>query len=111
MTTSKYYPSSYFLSTGLGNRPSYTWRWIIWEMNLALKGGRWRVGDGKSIGSMVLSLSRSLIDTTVKSLISDESWNEGLLTNIFSKDDVDVIQCIPLCLSPQPDSFFWHALW
>lgn len=46
---SRYYPRGTFMEATTGYQPSYGWRSIISAREVVEKGGRWIVGDGKSI--------------------------------------------------------------
>lgn len=44
-----YFPNGDFLSTQLGNNPSYTWRSIMSAQLVVQHDIRWQVGNGQSI--------------------------------------------------------------
>lgn len=45
----KYFWNSDYLSAGLGSRPSFVWRSIIWGRGILEKGLICRIGDGRSV--------------------------------------------------------------
>ncbi|KAK3212709.1 hypothetical protein Dsin_017415 [Dipteronia sinensis] len=107
------------------NRPasSFIWRSLCWGKEVLEKGLRWRVGDGTSIRVYtdkwiprqstfkIMSLP-SLgvgIHTTVDHLFSPSGgWDNRLLEQSFSEDDVKAIQSIPVGSRRCGDSLIWH---
>ncbi|XP_040987756.1 uncharacterized mitochondrial protein AtMg00310-like [Juglans microcarpa x Juglans regia] len=45
----KYFPKAHYFYASIGTNPSYAWKGIWEAMNLLLKGGRWSIGNGKSV--------------------------------------------------------------
>ncbi|KAL5756462.1 hypothetical protein ACOSQ2_021208 [Xanthoceras sorbifolium] len=117
----RYFPSSSFLNSSLGNHPSFIWRSILWGRYVLCKGLRWRVGDGKNISVYddpwipkpstfrVISPRWLPAGVSVAGLISaDGNWCEEVIRSYFTAEEADCIMSIPLSRSPCPDSFLWH---
>lgn len=120
---SRYYPRVTFLEAKAGYQPSYRWRSIISAREVVKEGGRWIVGDGKSIRiwkdvwmpSMELITSRGdscilgeealveeLVDTTTR------QWNRSLIYNVFNQQEALKIVSIPISHSLPRDKICWH---
>ncbi|KAA3479525.1 reverse transcriptase [Gossypium australe] len=115
----KYYSNTDFLSSGLGNLPSYTWKSIWAAKGLLLSGLCWRVGTGHDIrieedvwvpnvpGLLIKQRVKRHNITMVADLIDSnaKSWKTELIWNTFSEDDVQKILQIPLAHLPHDDFF------
>ncbi|KAL0007003.1 hypothetical protein SO802_008505 [Lithocarpus litseifolius] len=101
---------------------SYAWRSILKGQDVLMKGARWRVGSGESIGiwndawlpsleyPRVLSNPvTSFEDMKVNDLIDPVSkqWDAGLLQGLFSSQEVELIMSIPLCRTYIEDKLIW----
>ncbi|CAN0893012.1 Uncharacterized mitochondrial protein AtMg00310 [Linum grandiflorum] len=106
----KYFPRGDFLSTRLGNRPSYVWRSIHAAQMVVREGCRWRLRDGRSVKvfsepwlreeqncylDTVPSLQ--LNDLTVNDLLIPNLriWDEHLLNLLFCDRDIQAIRSMP----------------
>ncbi|KAL4325746.1 hypothetical protein GQ457_11G020100 [Hibiscus cannabinus] len=118
----KYYHNSNFLKSTLGSNPSLTWRSIWSAKKLILSGLRWRVGSGTSISiweDFWLNEKKQRLITTprieglqsVADLIhpSSNTWNHGLISEIFSEEDADSILSIPLASNRNEDKLIWYG--
>jgi hypothetical protein len=120
----KYYSDCTVLEAPLGSKPSFAWRSIQGSCDLLREGLVWRVGNGKSIRIWkdrwisspttyrVQSPPRVLDETaTVSSLIDTNTkwWNYALLEQIFSREDLQAIQSIPLSATDQADALIWRG--
>ena len=87
-----------------------------------MRGARWRVGYGESIGvwndawlpslgypRVLSNLVTSLEDMKVIDLIDPVSkqWDEGLLQGLFSFQEVELIMSIPLRRTYIDDKLIW----
>lgn len=45
----KYFPKTSFLEAKIGNNLSVIWRSILESQEVIRKGGKWRIGDRKSV--------------------------------------------------------------
>jgi ribonuclease HI len=112
------------LDAKLGTKPSFAWRSIYGARDLIVEGMIWRVGDGDSIRIWgdkwlpkpstfaVYSAPKVLEpDAKVKELINENSgwWNQNLLNSIFSKEEVEAINTIPISSTQQPDIQVWRG--
>lgn len=117
----KYFPTASFLTAGLGSRPSYIWRSLMWGRGLLSKGVRWRIGDGRSIpiyGSNWLPGSPSLrirsrqslpLSSKVCDLLTASGrWDLDKVQLHFSHEDRLVILQIPLGGPHLPDQLVWN---
>jgi hypothetical protein len=114
----KYFPGSSILEAKLGSRPSFAWRSIFSSCDLLGEGLVWRVGNGEKIRIWkdkwlpspstfrVLSPLISLgPNETVSKLIDVQSkwWNIPLLESLFTKEEANLIQSIPISSTDQED--------
>ena len=117
----RYFKHSYFLKAGLGSKPSYIWRSVLWGKEVLLKGYRWRIGDGKQINIFSscriprLSTFKPITppnlpgNTCVAELIDENNcWKKDKIYQHFSKDDADCIVHIPLSRRQSEDTIIWH---
>ncbi|KAG8499231.1 hypothetical protein CXB51_005735 [Gossypium anomalum] len=118
----KYYPSTDFLNSGLGNLPSYTWKSIWAAKGLLLLGLCWRVGNGHDIriedvwvpnvpGLLINKKDRTQNITMVADLIDSNTraWKTELIWSTFSEVDVPKILQIPLAQHSQNDLLIWRG--
>ena len=100
----------------------YAWSNILKGRDVLMRGARWRVGYGESIGvwndawlpsleyPRVLSNPvTSLEDMKVNDLIDPvlKQWDEDLLQGLFSYQEVKLITSIPLCHTYSEDKLIW----
>ena len=103
---------------------SFAWKSIIRSKNLNKRNGRWRMGDGKTIrifqdawlpnsnaGRILFHRGGFALNSTTIELIDPNSgwWNLGLIDQCFYPPDAQIIISLPLCITPQTDSFVWPA--
>ncbi|KAL5577529.1 hypothetical protein UlMin_019228 [Ulmus minor] len=117
----KYYPNSSIWEADANDSSSYTWKSILWGLNLVAQGTRWRVGNGESISiyqsrwvpipwSFRIS-SPAVLPATLKVsdlLQEDESWNDTLIRSSFLEFEADTILNLPRPSSRAYDSYCWH---
>ncbi|XP_010682933.1 uncharacterized protein LOC104897695 [Beta vulgaris subsp. vulgaris] len=117
----RYYPRSNFLNARRGFDPSYVWRSIWGAKSLLLEGLKWRVGDGSSIGvweeSWLPGESAAVVptpnmespaDLRVSDLLDASGrWDELVLRNHFTEEDILLIREIPLSSRKPPDLQYW----
>ncbi|XP_074318329.1 uncharacterized protein LOC141655135 [Silene latifolia] len=120
----RYYPNGEFLSSNIGNHPSYTWRGI-WEAKGVLGLGlRRRIGDGLStrvwgdawvvsnqMGRVITPQPPGHADMRVADLLIDggKAWNGQLIDDIFLGFEGARIKNIRLSESAINDEWFWCA--
>ncbi|KAL5758729.1 hypothetical protein ACOSP7_021340 [Xanthoceras sorbifolium] len=117
----RYFPSSSFFESGLGNAPSFIWRSILWGRNVLSKGVRWRIGDGSAVSISgdpwiprdnffgVLSPRVLPAGEAVGGLILEAGrWDKELVQRCFDPEEANLILGIPLSLNPRPDSYCWN---
>jgi hypothetical protein len=120
----KYFAGSTFLEASLGARPSYAWRSIHSSCSLLKAGLIWRVGNGARIRIwkdkwlprpttyMIHSSPIGLHpETTVSALIKEDTrwWDLTALNYMFSKEEVSIIQSIPVSMSNKEDRCIWRG--
>jgi hypothetical protein len=120
----KYYPDCLVLEAPLGNQPSFAWRSIQGSSNLVKNGLVWRVGNGKKVRiwkdmwlptptTYMVHSPPNLLDpqATVSQLIDVDTkwWNEALLEQLFSREEVISIQLVSLSTTNQEDTFIWKG--
>ncbi|KAA3463879.1 reverse transcriptase [Gossypium australe] len=119
----KYFPTSYFLYSQLGNRNSYVWRSIWAARGILEKGLIWKVGTGTSISidndawvpnlvnSRLLSSFTGLNDSKVDVLINGQNreWNKEMVENTFEAAEAEMILRIPLGKFPHDDILAWRG--
>ncbi|XP_010495271.1 PREDICTED: uncharacterized protein LOC104772340 [Camelina sativa] len=119
---SRYFEEGDFLSSDLGERPSYAWRSILHGRDLLKRGLRQMIGDGESVmvwssrwildGVMRAPLMKNIIfnlDLKVKDLIDVEShsWDRTKLHYHFYPRDVELI-CKFKPVPRSNDFFIWE---
>ncbi|XP_030479434.1 uncharacterized protein LOC115696684 [Cannabis sativa] len=119
----KYFPHTDFLSSDLGNNPSFVWRSIWGAKDLVKLGASRVIGDGKettilgfpwlpsSSNRYVTSTHPGLINNTVNSLLQTNTscWDIEAVRDLFSPKEADLILAIPLGINSRPDSWAWSA--
>jgi hypothetical protein len=119
----KYYPNEDFMSTHLGNRPSFAGRSILNARGVVENGILWRVGNGETVKiwkdrwlpppSNFLSYSlhqRLAEDARVCSLLDPTTgwWNIRLISENFSSEDVARILSVSPSPLLAPDTMIWR---
>lgn len=105
----KYFPDSDFFGAGLGSRPSFIWRSLLWGRDLLSDGLRWRIGDGylapvygsnwlpRSPSMKVCSVPTLPLTSKVCDLLTvDGLWDVPKITTHFNVEDCAAIFNIPL---------------
>ncbi|CAH9116622.1 unnamed protein product [Cuscuta europaea] len=118
----RYYPGQSYLTTSLGNKPSFIWRSLVEVQDIIRKGVRWRVGDGEfiniwrdpwlpdKINPLILSdCFQGLEEALVAGLLNSrrDVWDEDILKDLFNDRDIDLIRRIPLSNRVVPDRMIW----
>ena len=120
----KYYPDCSTLEAPLGKKPSFAWRSIQGTCNVVREGLIWRVGNGEKIriwtDKWIWSPSTYKVqsppsvldpDATVSSLINNATnwWDEDLLNQVFSREEVRSIQSMPISVTGQEAALIWRG--
>ena len=120
----RYFKNSEFLSSDLGDNPSYIWRSIWAAKGTLVSGCRWRVGDGKSIkiwgdpwlqDTVSARISSPQVfggeNMLVEKLISEcgTSWNVEKINELLDVPDVMKVLDIPLSVRKHVDCWMWTA--
>uniref|UniRef100_A0A803P3E2 RNase H type-1 domain-containing protein n=1 Tax=Cannabis sativa TaxID=3483 RepID=A0A803P3E2_CANSA len=119
----KYFPNSDFISSDLGNNPSFVWRSIWGAKELIRLGAARVIGDGRNtriLGSpwlpstdnkYVSSTHLGLRTHTVSSLFQPNMicWDADVVCDLFSPQEADLILGIPLSNTARPDCWSWTA--
>ncbi|XP_062152877.1 uncharacterized protein LOC133861169 [Alnus glutinosa] len=118
----KYFRDGDFLSSNLGNRPSYAWRSTWGSKPLLNEGLLWRIGDGSNIKilgdkwipttySHEIQVHSQEIQTTstVSELINMETnwWNIFLIEYLFQPDIAEHIYNIAISPRTMHDRLIW----
>ena len=117
----KYYHDVEFLSAKLGSSPSYVWRSILQVQELVKKELNIRVGDGATVfvfndpwlavdvSYIATHSNEELKDITVQSLmnVDSKSWDEDILRELASTNEVRTILSIPLSSRRVGDEWAW----
>uniref|UniRef100_A0A2N9HR00 RRM domain-containing protein n=1 Tax=Fagus sylvatica TaxID=28930 RepID=A0A2N9HR00_FAGSY len=103
-------------------RGSYAWQSIMKSREVLIKGGAWRVGDGRKIKiwknrwllednhrSIITHGPQLLQECTVDQLILQQKmeWDTTLIDKLFLPYDAEAIKSIPLSERAPPDKFYW----
>lgn len=106
----RYFHSSNFLGSPLGNNPSFVWR-SVWETkSLIQEGARWCVGNGENIqisgqpwlneeiNPYITSVSPAFENQTVSSLMIPgiRAWDVDVVRDLFNDRDQGCIERIIL---------------
>ncbi|CAA0823769.1 Ribonuclease H-like superfamily protein [Striga hermonthica] len=106
------------MSAPLGN-PSFCWRSLTWSRDIITKGSAWKIGDGRSVDIFqdiwLPSLHRcfSFVHhnfpqvNKVHDLISEDTWNENLIVDLFPPFIAEEIFKINIPNSPDKDDRYW----
>jgi hypothetical protein len=120
----KYYPHGSIMKAKLGSKPSFAWRSIYGARDLIEEGMMWRIGNGEAVqiwGDRWIPKPSTFTaysapndiepNAKVKELINSSTgwWDQSLLTAIFSKEEVEAINTIPLSSTDQPDVEIWRC--
>ena len=104
------------------NSDSYAWHSILRGRDVLMRGVRWRVGCGESIGvwndawlpflEQPRILSSPIVgfeDIHVCDLIDPASrqWDLALLQGLFNAQELEIISSIPLCSNHVEDKLVW----
>ncbi|XP_059453388.1 uncharacterized protein LOC132183934 [Corylus avellana] len=120
----KYNLRSSILEASSGNRPSYAWRSIQRSYDLLKEGLIWRIGNGSSVKIWgekwipkpntykVQSHPHTLDRESVVSVLIDLDtrwWNQPLLKEIFTPEEITLIQTIPIGGTSQRNLQIWRG--
>jgi hypothetical protein len=118
----KFFPHYSILETETKTRGSYAWQSIMKAREVILKGGAWRVGNGKSIKiwkhhwllednhrSIITHGPQLLQECTVDQLILQPKmeWDTSVIDKLFLPYDAEAIKNIPLSDRAPSDMFCW----
>ena len=118
----KFFPHCFILEANTKIRGSYAWQSILKARKVILKGGVWRVGDGKSINiwkqrwllennhrKIITQGPQFLQECTVDQRILQPSmeWDIALIDKLFIPYDAEAIKNIPLSDCAPPDKLIW----
>jgi hypothetical protein len=119
----RYFPQNSFLSSNLGNNPSFAWRSIWRAREVLLLGCRWQIGDGSKIQVMNEPWLRvnhrqclngpqnqNVYDLNVKNLLLPNAkiWDENKIYSLFSLDEAHDILNVPLFELVREDKLIWR---
>lgn len=108
----------------LGTKPSFAWRSIQGARDLIEARTIWRIGNGQNVsiwGDNWIPLhSTYRIQSPLKVLNSTSKvhelidwervwWNQNVLSNIFTTEEVAAINTIPISHTDQPDFQIWRG--
>ncbi|XP_074315459.1 uncharacterized protein LOC141651657 [Silene latifolia] len=120
----RYYPNDTFMTTGVGNNPSYTWRGILEARNVLEQGLRKRIGDGLSTriwldawipgtqtGRVLSPRVQGHEDMLVSELMEKNGggWKDGLISTLFLPFERDRICNIRVNTSRPSDEWYWNV--
>jgi hypothetical protein len=117
----KYYATSSVLEAKPKVGMSYTWRSILWGVELMKKGMIWRIGDGVGLNiwtdpwlprdamRRLITLRRTTLLTEVADLMdpASGSWDVQLVRDVFWEEDAEVILARPVH-EGRPNTLAWH---
>jgi hypothetical protein len=120
----KYFPEGSILTASIGSNPSFAWRSIHGSCGLLNDGLIWRVRNGKKIriwqerwlpnALMYKVMSPPTVLNplaTVSELIKEDTgwWDIDLLKRIFTTEEVNLIQAMPVSSTSQDDILVWRG--
>jgi hypothetical protein len=118
----RYFPHNSFLSSSLGNNPSFAWRSIWRARQVLLLGCRWQIGDGSKIQVMHepwlrggnerclnAPQTRIVYDLKLENILlpNVKRWDENKVYSLFSNDVADDIITVPLFELVREDRLIW----
>lgn len=117
----KYYPNNSLLQCQARGGISYSWRSILFGLDLLLEGIIWRVGNGSSINiwhdpwlprgttRRPITPRRNSLLTRVDELINpiNGEWDEDLVKETFWEEDAAAILALPIS-EGEEDWLAWH---
>lgn len=120
MLKARYFQDSNFMEAQMGSYPSYTWRSLVWGIELLHHCSRWCIGNGQAIRVYndawipkerffrVHSQPTLPLNSLVNSLISEGGcWDVEKVYNHFEWQKARAIFSIPL-LRDRNDCRIWH---
>ncbi|KAF5465302.1 hypothetical protein F2P56_015322 [Juglans regia] len=117
----KYFPSSNLLEAKVGSRPSLVWRSMMAGLELLKEGLIWRIGNGHKVKiwearwvpkiALLSSTHRdSRLERVAYLFIPDKKqWNGPLLQSLFSQQEIELINSIPISLGNREDKLAWEG--
>lgn len=120
---SKYYKGGGLMNAKAGYNSSLVWKSLLEGRKLLAQGLIWRIGNGEKVkiwedawipnldGTKVYSPINTLpTQALVLEFINTEaiSWKEELIHSMFSVEEVDFINSIPLNCNGREDKWVWH---
>ncbi|KAK3199722.1 hypothetical protein Dsin_023137 [Dipteronia sinensis] len=116
-----YFRNSSFMDSKSKLSASFIWRSLGWGKGVLEKGLRWTVGDGsliriykdkwipKQSTFKIIFQPLLRLEATVNPLLSPSGgWNNSLLVQYFTTEDVVAIQSIPIGSGSCGDALVWH---
>jgi ribonuclease HI len=118
----RYFPQNSFLSSSIGNNPSFAWRSIWRARQVLLLGCRWQIGDGSKIKVMnepwlrasqgrclKAPQTENVYDLTVQHLLlpNVKCWDNNKIYSLFSIDVAHDIINVPLFDLVREDKLIW----
>ncbi|KAL6176931.1 hypothetical protein ACLB2K_053563 [Fragaria x ananassa] len=117
----KYVRNGDWAAAGVGVKPSFVWRGLVWGKDLLCAGIRWRIGSGDLVkiwGDKWLPTPWSFKVVTpcfmdpnarVSQLMSQPGmWDMNFIKQHFLPVDVEKILVVPLCDGNGGDVVVWH---
>ncbi|KAK2410765.1 hypothetical protein QL285_046110 [Trifolium repens] len=119
----RYFPYNSFLSSNIGNNPSFAWRSIWRARKVLLLGCRWQIGDGSKIQVMSEPWLRvnngrclngpqnqNVYQLSVGNLLlpNVKRWDENKIHTLFSIEDAYDILSVPLFDLVREDKLIWR---
>jgi ribonuclease HI len=119
----RYFPKNSFLSSNLGNNPSFAWKSIWRARKVLLLGCRWQIGDGSKIHVMSEPWLRvnngrclnspqtqHVYGLIVNNLMlpNVKRWDENKILSLFPLEDAHDILSVPLFELVREDKLIWR---
>ncbi|KAK2370478.1 hypothetical protein QL285_083527 [Trifolium repens] len=119
----RYFPQNSFLSSCLGNNPSFAWRSIWRARQVLLLGSRWQIGDGSKIQVMNepwlrgdqgrwlnAPQNQNVYSLKVENLLlpNVKRWDENKIYSLFPIYVALAIISVPLFELVQEDKVIWN---